>query len=75
MCIPLYGRFFPFVGDILYSSVPLCCANVECVNVYLHRGFSFTLVYLGLSVSESGFLLGNMGCGADFRGAGGNFRS
>lgn len=50
---------FPRWESLLLPLVPLCCANVECVNVYLHRGFSLTLVYYDL-----------MGLG----GAGGVFR-
>lgn len=30
----------------------LCCANVECVNVYLHRAILFIVLLLGLSGYE-----------------------
>lgn len=58
----------------LYVIVPLCCANVECVNVYLHRGFSYTLVYYGLMGFESVFFREAGGSGAGFRGDLTNFR-
>jgi hypothetical protein len=71
----LYGDMSILPSMFLYIIVPLCCANVECVNVYLHRGFLLHYSYYGLMGFESVFFRRLRMRGAGFRGDPANFRS